>query len=93
MTTNHTPLPPPAAQLSSGGGGRAWPDYGGVGIVSVAGPHAIITACKQRENEFLSKTILACLSGAQVGLIQGKKLLKKFGDTATLSATKLFVSK
>ena len=90
MTTNHTPLPPPQP---SSGGGRAWPDYGGVGIVSVAGPHAIITACKQRENEFLSKTILACLSGAQVGLIQGKKLLKKFGDTATLSATKLFVSK
>ena len=37
-----------------------------------------------RENEFLSKTILACLSGAQVGSIHEKNSSRKSRDTASL---------
>ena len=36
------------------------------------------------DKEFFSKTILACLSGAQRGSIHAKKIAKKFRDTATL---------
>ena len=38
-----------------------------------------------RENEFLSKTILACLSGAQMGSIHEIKNGKKSRDTAPLT--------
>ena len=39
-----------------------------------------------RENEFLRKTILACLSGAQMGLINEKKnRVRKSRDTAPLN--------
>ena len=38
-----------------------------------------------RENEFLRKTILACLSGAQMGLINEKNRVQKSRDTAPLS--------
>ena len=37
-----------------------------------------------RENEFLRKTILACLSGAQMGLIHEKNRGRKSRDTAPL---------
>ena len=37
-----------------------------------------------RENEFLSKTILACLSGAQMGSIHEKNRGRKSRDTASL---------
>ena len=37
-----------------------------------------------RENEFLSKTILACLSGAQMGSIHEKNRVRKSRDTASL---------
>ena len=38
-----------------------------------------------RENEFLRKTILACLSGAQMGLINEKSRVRKSRDTAPLT--------
>ena len=38
-----------------------------------------------RENKFLSKTILACLSGAQMSLIHEKNRGRKSCDTASLS--------
>ena len=37
-----------------------------------------------RENEFLRKTILACLSGAQMGSIHEKNRGRKSRDTAPL---------
>ena len=37
-----------------------------------------------RENEFLRKTILACLSGAQMGSINEKNRGRKSRDTAPL---------
>ena len=37
-----------------------------------------------RKNEFFSKTILNCLSGAQVGWIHRIKKRQQSGDTATL---------
>ena len=37
------------------------------------------------ENEFLRKTILACLSGAQVELINEKNRVRKSRDTAPLN--------
>ena len=37
-----------------------------------------------RENEFLRKTILACLSGAQMGSIHEKNRGRKSCDTAPL---------
>ena len=39
-----------------------------------------------RENEFLRKTILACLSGDQMGSINEKNRGKKSRDTAPLSS-------
>ena len=41
-----------------------------------------------RENEFLRKTILACLSGAQMGSIHEKNRGQKSRDTAPLTAVK-----
>ena len=41
-----------------------------------------------RENEFLRKTILACLSGAQMGLINEKNRVRKSRDTAPLTCFK-----
>ena len=41
-----------------------------------------------RENEFLRKTILACLSGAQMGSIHEKNRGKKSRDTAPLNTRK-----
>ena len=41
-----------------------------------------------RENEFLRKTILACLSGAQMGLINEKNRVRKYRDTAPLKERK-----
>ena len=38
-----------------------------------------------RENKFLRKTILACFSGAQMGLINEKNWVRKSRDTAPLS--------
>ena len=38
------------------------------------------------KNEFLRKTILACLSGAQMGLINEKNGVRKSRDTAPLRA-------
>ena len=38
-----------------------------------------------RENEFLRKTILACLSGDQMGLINEKNRGQKSRDTAPLT--------
>ena len=43
------------------------------------------------ENEFLSKTILACLSGAQMALIHEIKNAKKSRDTAPLRLAALFI--
>ena len=37
-----------------------------------------------RENEFLRKTILVCLSGVQMGLINEKNRVRKSRDTAPL---------
>ena len=41
-----------------------------------------------RENEFLRKTIVACLSGAQMGLINEKNRVRKSCDTAPLKERK-----
>ena len=49
MTTNHKPLPPPTAQRRGGGECRGLPTTA-ESVVSVAVPHAIITACKQHLN-------------------------------------------
>ena len=46
-----------------------------------------------RENKFLRKTILACLSGAQMGLIHEKNRGRKSRDTAPLSHLPYFPSK
>ena len=46
-----------------------------------------------REKEFLRKTILACLSGAPMGLIHEKKRGRKSRDTAPLKNTNLYFSK
>ena len=40
------------------------------------------------ENEFLRKTILACLSGAQMGLIHENNRGRKSRDTAPLNSSK-----
>ena len=42
------------------------------------------------ENEFLRKTILACLSGAQMGSIHEKNRGRKSRDTAPLKKDKMF---
>ena len=43
-----------------------------------------------RENEFLSKTIVACLSGAQVGSMHEINRGRKSRDTASLSIKRLY---
>ena len=45
------------------------------------------------ENEFLRKTILACLSGAQMGLINEKNRVRKSRDTAPLTNPTWHISK
>ena len=56
----------------------------------------LVTALSQifreylRENEFLSKTILVCLSGAQMASIHEIKNAKKSHDTAPLMSIVLY---
>ena len=45
-----------------------------------------------RENEFLSKTILACLSWSKVGLIHEKNRGQKFHETASLIKSNIYTS-
>ena len=66
----------------------------GFAVISIFLLHAVL-ACGEsdsaqcwpdsRKNEFLSKTILACLSVAQMASIHKIKNDKKSGDTAPLS--------